>query len=1400
MSKIMIDITKGLLNEQSTITYNADCIRKKSNMTHTSAEYRFDHPSFNPVQLKQDIPLLSPKLDYLLNHIAKLDATDLKTHHKKFKHFIFSDLKMAPYGAKLITSAFIANGYTLGYSQNNKSIQLLSDEELKKSNSAFYLLSSISVYEKPLPVKVRKDILSNFNKRPDNIHGENVRFIITDGGFKEGIDLFDIKYIHIFEPSVNPSDQKQVIGRGTRTCGQKGLQFHPTKGWPLHVFVYDLEFPEKYKDKFLNTNSAFELYMKSMNLDFRKLTFVQEIENLSIYGSTDYELNLPVHEFSNITHNEEMSLIGGGLKIQVSNRPFIKIRKLIHDHYSKYKWASVKMENMCVDKSADKSAEKKGGAPTMMEYTPTQNFISNYFSPEAPVKGMLLWHSTGTGKCHAKDTPILMYDGSVKLVQDIDVGELLMGDDSTPRKVLSLATGTDELYDIIPTQGDTYRVNSVHILCLKPSPAKISRILSADETILYSVKYIEVDNHGDKPQRIRLKKKLFYTKSEAVEYREQKYKQDTIIEIEVKDYLNLPKYIKCSLNGYRTGVDFQKQSLSIDPYFVGYWLGKGRKSTWLYGNEKLTTKDPEVIHYLHEFCEKNEYRLKYNEPHQYYISPINKTNTELIILKELIKNRHIPEDYKINNRENRIEVLAGLIDAIGYYNKQSNQYIINEKNAILVDDILFICRSLGLNSYKNKTANYFRIYITGEGMEQIPVKILRKQIPRETPKRIHGDLTYNIKVNPTGRGNYYGFTLDNNHRYLLGDFTVTHNTCTAIAAATRGFETQDYTVLWVTRTTLKNDIWKNMFQQICSESIKSNIDKLPADLSNQKRMLSKSWMIKPLSYKQFSNLVSRENAYYKRLVQINGSEDPLRKTLLIIDEAHKLYGGGDLSSIERPDMVALHKAVMHSYAVSGKDSVRILLMTATPITLDGMELIKLLNLCRPIQEQLPASFETFQEKYLTNTGVFTKEGREMYLDDIAGYLSYLNREKDARQFSQPVIKRILVPILKDTSIVDKFEKATEEERKISELSEETEKLREELQGEIQEINPARFAHLTIKCDSKKIRPSKCKKIVKTQIRELVKELKAYKKYLSHMLKELKEKIKISTVFKKDQIKKIKENIKRYPEEYAEYKKTPFFLIKSECSNERKSNADILEDLQENPTILKFKKEVKEHEMQIQQMKDSLKIHMNSYKIKQREFNMKLKNSNEYTDKNVYGYLKRDTKDRNAKEVKILNKQISDRIEIHNKSIKSLKHQEQLMYKKVRESLKKSLKIDQKTRKKMRKEEVRLKKIQSKRGEYMEIVNERIKDIVDKKQTELDRILSMAEENESMNIQKKEEEKTRKNREKEEKKMEKQQEKEEEKTRKNREKEEKKMEKKQKMDQEKTRKNREKEIKNMNKIK
>jgi hypothetical protein len=74
----------------------------------------------------------------------------------------------------------------------------------------------------------------------------------------------------------------------------------------------------------------------------------------------------------------------------------------------------------------------------------------------------------GVGKCFARDTDVLMYDGSTKKVQDVRCGDVLMGDDETPRHVYTLGEGFDELYRIQHINTNvSYTVNGDHILVLK---------------------------------------------------------------------------------------------------------------------------------------------------------------------------------------------------------------------------------------------------------------------------------------------------------------------------------------------------------------------------------------------------------------------------------------------------------------------------------------------------------------------------------------------------------------------------------------------------------------------------------------------------------------------------------------------------------------------------------------------------------------------------------------------------------------------------------------------------------------------------------------------------------------------------------------------------------------------
>jgi len=102
----------------------------------------------------------------------------------------------------------------------------------------------------------------------------------------------------------------------------------------------------------------------------------------------------------------------------------------------------------------------------------------DYVKPEGSAlhngsgSGGILEVPCGRGKCLGKDTPILMYDGKIKMVQDIVVGDHIMGDDSTPRHVLTLARGKEMMYKVNTDIGN-YIVNQSHILSLKTAYNKV---------------------------------------------------------------------------------------------------------------------------------------------------------------------------------------------------------------------------------------------------------------------------------------------------------------------------------------------------------------------------------------------------------------------------------------------------------------------------------------------------------------------------------------------------------------------------------------------------------------------------------------------------------------------------------------------------------------------------------------------------------------------------------------------------------------------------------------------------------------------------------------------------------------------------------------------------------------
>jgi transposase-like protein len=146
---------------------------------------------------------------------------------------------------------------------------------------------------------------------------------------------------------------------------------------------------------------------------------------------------------------------------------------------------------------------------------------------------------------------------------------------------------------------------------------------------------------------------------------------------------------------------------------------------------------------------------------------------------------------------------------------------------------------------------------------------------------------------------------------------------------------------------------------------------------------------------------------------------------LIIDEIHKLQDG-DLSASEAADFATIQQYIFNSYKQSGEDSVRPLLMTATPITDSPKGLFDIVNTLIPVKEDQLLPFQEFREKFTDEKGIISEGGKDYFRSRAKGLISYLNREYDPTAFSQPVFETVMVGETKVAKHVPTVDELAEE--------------------------------------------------------------------------------------------------------------------------------------------------------------------------------------------------------------------------------------------------------------------------------------------------------------------------------------------------------------------------------------
>lgn len=346
----------------------------------------------------------------------------------------------------------------------------------------------------------------------------------------------------------------------------------------------------------------------------------------------------------------------------------------------------------------------------------------------------------GTGKCLGYGTPVLRFDGKVVPVEEVREGDLLMGPDSEPRYVLSTSQGRGPLYQVVPVKGDPWVCNDAHVLTLTGTNHSMGLIRDVSVA--------------------------------------------TLIEETLPD-----RRIDRSWKLFRTGVEFPSKPLPVEPYLVGLWLGDGTR-----GESIITNCEPEIVDYCKEVASRYGYEVlfRWEEKNntfniRFRLGPRGEAGRNTpSLLRRFFKScetndgfKRVPDEYIVNDTSARMQLLAGLLDTDGYFTGGGYEWVTVSKP--LCEQMLYLCRSLGLAAYNSiKPVNgkdYYRVSISGE-LSSIPVRVPRRQAPpRAQVKRV---TCTGFDLEPIGEGPYYGFTLDRDGRFLLGDFTVTHNTSTIV--------------------------------------------------------------------------------------------------------------------------------------------------------------------------------------------------------------------------------------------------------------------------------------------------------------------------------------------------------------------------------------------------------------------------------------------------------------------------------------------------------------------------------------------------------------------------------------------------------------------------------------------
>lgn len=179
--------------------------------------------------------------------------------------------------------------------------------------------------------------------------------------------------------------------------------------------------------------------------------------------------------------------------------------------------------------------------------------------------------------CFSADTKIPLYNDNIKLAKNIEIGDILQGDDNDVRIVIDVFDGVSEMFEISQSNGETYTVNGTHTLVLKYINHKQ---VSLAETGEYVCEWYDYTSRC-------FMNKVFSNVSECIQYLEN-IKDDNIIYYTIYEYIKLTDQEKNKLYGYKKSEEISQLTVKS--------IGHGQYFGWkLTGNTRFLLCDETVV-------------------------------------------------------------------------------------------------------------------------------------------------------------------------------------------------------------------------------------------------------------------------------------------------------------------------------------------------------------------------------------------------------------------------------------------------------------------------------------------------------------------------------------------------------------------------------------------------------------------------------------------------------------------------------------------------------------------------------------------------------------------------------------------------------------------------------------